>query len=363
MRKPLGALGKRNKGTSITASKMKTIQQDGGPIRVFAAGATFADVADGAVPSKDVIHVPSIIVKSRGNIGFAFYEGPFTHKTEMWSYSIDADSVDQKFVYYYLLTQTNLLQELARSKSVKLPQLTVRDTDTLPIPVPPLEVQREVVRILDAFTGLEAELEAELEARRLQYAHYRNALLTFPEAGGVRRIPMGDIATVGTGSHDTKDAIPDGEYVFYARGRDPLRLSTFDFDEQAVITAGDGVGVGKVFHFADGRYALHQRAYRIVPGAELDVRYLYHYLVTDFPRYLERTSVHASVTSLRRPMFLQYVVAVPPLAEQRRIAGALDRFEALVNSPAEGLPAELLARRQQYEYYRDKLLTFEEVSA
>lgn len=174
---------------------------------------------------------------------------------------------------------------------------------------------------------------------------------------------MGDVATIGTGSHDTKDAVPDGDYVFYARGRDPLRLDSFDFDERAIITAGDGVGVGKVFHFAEGKYALHQRAYRIVPGPELDPRFLYHHLVNDFPRYLERTSVHASVTSLRRPMFLQYLVPVPPLAEQRRISGILDKFETLVNSLTDGLPAELQTRRQQYEYYRDKLLTFEEVAA
>lgn len=233
------------------------------------------------------------------------------------------------------------------------------------IPVPPLEVQREIVRILDQFTALEAELEveleAELEARRRQYEHYRGGLLVFDDE--VARVPLGDIATIGTGSHDTKDAVRDGDYVFYARGREPLRLDSFDFDESAIITAGDGVGVGKVFHFAVGQYALHQRAYRIVPSGGVDARYVYHYLVADFARYLERTSVHASVTSLRRPMFLKYPVHVPPLAEQRRISSILDKFDALVNDLSVGLPAELAARRKQYEYYRDKLLTFEEAAA
>lgn len=164
------------------------MEEAGGPVRVFAAGATFADVAEDAVPADHIVRVPSIIVKSRGHIGFAFYDRPFTHKAEMWSYSIASSDIDKKFVYYYLLTQTQRLQELARTKSVKLPQLTVKDTDELQIPLPPLEVQREIVRVLDTLTALEAELkaelEAELEARRLQYAHYRDALLTFPEAGG-----------------------------------------------------------------------------------------------------------------------------------------------------------------------------------
>lgn len=174
-------------------------------------------------------------------------------------------------------------------------------------------------------------------------------------------MPLGDIATIGTGSHDTKDTVASGKYVFFARGREPFRLDTFDYDEQAIITAGDGVGVGKVFHFTTGKYALHQRAYRIVPHSCVDARFIYHFLVSDFANYLERTSVRASVTSLRRPMFLKYPVPIPPLDEQHRIVSILDKFEALVNDLRVGLPAELAARRKQYEYYRDKLLTFKEL--
>src|SRR5690606_21602991 len=96
---------------------------------------------------------------------------------EMWSYTVTDHRADLKFIYYYLLCQTERLQALAQATSVKLPQLGVADTDRLPIPVPPLEVQREIVRILDTFTALEAELEAELAARRAQFAHYRDELL------------------------------------------------------------------------------------------------------------------------------------------------------------------------------------------
>lgn len=221
------------------------------------------------------------------------------------------------------------------------------------LPVPPIEVQRAIVEVLDTFS--------KLEARKQQYEYYRTTLML--EREGAETALLGDIATVGTGSHDTKDAQENGNYTFYARGRVPLKLDTFDFDEEAIITAGDGVGVGKVFHFARGKYALHQRAYRIVPQPGVDARYIYHYLLADFSRYLERTSVHASVTSLRRPMFLKYSLQLPPLEEQRRIVAILDKFDALVNDLSIGLPAELAARRQQYEYYRDKLLTFKELEA
>jgi len=270
-------------------------------------------------------------------------------------------SLDPKFVSYCFQTSMLNAQKTKYVARAKVKRLSGESLSKLRIPVPPPEIQREIVCILDTFAELEAdlaaELEAELEARRKQYAFYRAELLTFGDH--VPRRLLGDIATIGTGSHDTKDAISDGDYVFYARGRDPLRLNTFDFDERAIITAGDGVGVGKVFHFADGKYALHQRAYRIVPNEGINARYIYHYVATDFARYLERTSVHASVTSLRRPMFVKYPVAVPQLEEQARIADTLDTFDVLVTDLSIGLRAELKERRRQYEYYRDRLLACE----
>ncbi|UGS27808.1 restriction endonuclease subunit S [Microbacterium resistens] len=268
-------------------------------------------------------------------------------------------TVDPRYVSYFFQSERFQEQKVRYITGTKVRRVSGDALAKIRIPVPPPEVQREIVRILDQFTQLEAELEAELEARRRQYEYYRSSLLAFGDE--VDRAFLGDIATIGTGSHDTKDAVADGEYMFYARGREPLRLDSFDFDESAIITAGDGVGVGKVFHFATGQYALHQRAYRIVPNEGVDARYIYHYLVTDFARYLERNSVHASVTSLRRPMFLKYPVPLPPLDEQRRISSDLDKFDALVKDLSVGLPAELEARRKQYEYYRDKLLTFKEV--
>lgn len=267
-------------------------------------------------------------------------------------------NLDPRFVAYFFASERFQEQKGRFVTGTKVRRISSDALSKIRIPVPPLEVQREIVRILDKFTQLEAEIKAELEARRRQYDHYRNGALKFDDA--VERVSLSELAIIGTGSHDTKDAVVDGEYVFYARGREPLRLDSFDFEETAIITAGDGVGVGKVFHFVSGQYALHQRAYRIVPNSRVNARYLYHYLISDFGRYLERTSVHASVTSLRRPMFLKYQIAVPTLERQHQIAAGLDKFDKLVNDPKIGLPAELAARGQQYEYYRDKLLTFEE---
>jgi len=234
----------------------------------------------------------------------------------------------------------------------------------MPVCCPPLEVQREIVRILDQFTTLEAELEAELEARRTQYEHYRNQLLSYESLaarGPVEMVKLGELAHIATGGRNTSDAVENGTYPFYVRSQVPLSLNEYDFDESAVLTAGDGVGVGKVFHHVEGKYALHQRAYRLVPNLELlSSRYLYHVMVSQFGRYLESTVFHSSVTSVRKPMLERFPVAVPPMEEQDRVADVLDRFNALVNDITSGLPAEIAARRAQYEHYRDRLLSFPE---
>lgn len=174
---------------------------------------------------------------------------------------------------------------------------------------------------------------------------------------------MGELATIGTGSRNTNEAVEAGQYPFFVRSQEPLAIDQYEFDEVAVVTAGDGVGVGRVFHFVDGRYALHQRAYRIVVTVNtLLPKFLFHFIRNDFGRYLATISVHASVTSLRKPMFEKYPVPVPPLDEQHRIVAILDKLDSVVNDLSASLPAEIRARRQQYEYYRDKLLTFAEAA-
>lgn len=272
-------------------------------------------------------------------------------------------NVDSDFLFHYLVSQYNNLRAVSSGDGTR-GGLNLKMIREYRVPVPPLEVQREIVRILDQFTTLETELEAELEARRTQYEHYRNHLLSYESLaarGPVEMVKLGELAHIATGGRNTSDAVENGTYPFYVRSQVPLSLNEYDFDESAVLTAGDGVGVGKVFHHVEGKYALHQRAYRLVPNLELlSSRYLYHVMVSQFGRYLESTVFHSSVTSVRKPMLERFPVAVPPMEEQDRVADVLDRFNALVNDITSGLPAEIAARRAQYEHYRDRLLSFPE---
>ena len=150
-------------------------------------------------------------------------------------------------------------------------------------------------------------------------------------------------------------------YPFYVRSQEPLRKNEYEYDETAIITAGDGVGVGKVYHYVEGKYALHQRAYRIhIVSNEVLPKYFFYYFSTKFLPYIEKTMYHGSVPSIRRPMLNAFPVPIPSLDEQERIVSILDRFDKLCNDISEGIPAEIEARQKQYEYYRDKLLTFKE---
>ena len=174
----LGEIAARTKGTPITAAQMKTLNKPNAPVKIFAGGKTVAYFDYTDLPEKDVNTYPSVIVKSRGVIEFEYYDKPFSHKNEMWSYHSNREDVEIKYLYYFLKTQEEKLREKATSMGA-FPQIAIPDTEQLSIPLPPLPIQREIVRILDNFTELTAKLNAELTARKKQYEYYRNLLLTF----------------------------------------------------------------------------------------------------------------------------------------------------------------------------------------
>ena len=268
-------------------------------------------------------------------------------------------SLENRFILHYLLS--NHFQSVVEQQKTgsTISHLTQTLFSRLMIPIPPLEIQREIVRILDNFTNLTSELTSELTARGIQYSYYRNKLLTFH--ANTKIVQLADIADIGTGSSNTNEAVEDGKYPFFVRSQEPLRKNDYEYDETAIITAGDGVGVGKVYHYIEGKYALHQRAYRIhINTPEVMSKYYFHYMKAKFLPYIQKTMFQGSVASIRRPMLNAFPVPVPPLDVQKRIVNVLDNFEKICSDLNIGLPAEIEARQKQYEYYRDKLLTFAE---
>ena len=230
----------------------------------------------------------TITVAQYGTAGYIDWQ-----KTAFWAndvcYSVIPDNcILNRYLYHALLNQQTLLYTM-RTDAVP-PCLPLDRFQSITIPLPPLAVQQEIVRILDSFTELTAELNeklaAELTARRKQYEHYRDELLSSNAPRWEKKViqrRLSEVADISTGSSNTDDAIENGLYPFYVRSQEPLAKNEYEFDEEAIITAGDGVGVGKVFHYVKGKFALHQRAYRIHPTADtLNGRFLYHYFIAKF---------------------------------------------------------------------------------
>lgn len=310
---------------------------------------------------------PSITISVRGTIGWcALRKEPFYPIVRL-IYVTPNNEILIDFLKYVIDTIKFKVPKTG------IPQLTIPMVSKYKIPVPPLEVQREIVRILDNFTFLTTELAA----RQKQYEYYRDLLLTFKSnestilnertnelelSGAIRWMKLGDIADIGTGNGNTNEGLDTGKYPFFVRSQDIKYKNEYDFDETAIITSGDGVGVGKIFHFVSGKYALHQRAYRVhITSDNVLPKYFFYYFKNSFLTYISKASFHSSVTSIRRPMMINFPVPVPPLVVQQRIVDILDRFDTLCNDISSGLPAEIEMGQKQYEYYRDKLLSFKEL--
>ena len=259
----------------------------------------------------------------------------------------------------------------------------------MPVCCPPLNVQREIVRILDQFTTLEAELEAELEARQAQYEHYRNHLLSYESLaarGPVSWIPLREFGVWsggGTPSKSRADYWDEGNIPWIT----PKDMRSSKIQNSMMNITDRAVRESNVKLIEAPSIALVVRSsilQHTFPVARIDVdatfnqdmktlvvdsdrferRYIYYALLANGQEILRQTSKQGgSVNSLVVPRLMDFEIPVPALDEQQHIADLLDRFDVLVNDITSGLPAEIAARRAQYEHYRDRLLSFPEKAA
>ena len=280
---------------------------------------------------------------------------------------VRSKTVDSVFLSYFLRTEDFALKKRKYSQGAKVVELSAANLSKIDIPVPPLEVQREIVRILDQFTTLEAELEAELEARRTQYEHYRNHLLSYESLaarGPVEMVKLGDMLEMRAGNSISSKYIferSDSEHIYPCYGANGVRgyVRSMTHEHDASIIGRQGALCGNVT-YADGPFFATEHAVVVSPRVELSQRWLYHALiVANLSQYATKSAQPG--LSVRRVAEVE--IPVPRLSEQYRIADLLDGFDALVNDITSGLPAEIASRRAQYEHYRDRLLSFPEKKA
>ncbi|WP_402843648.1 restriction endonuclease subunit S [Microbacterium sp. GXS0129] len=278
--------------------------------------------------------------------------------------------LEPKYVSYFFQSTSFQDQKRRYISGTKVRRVSGDSLAKIRIPVPPLEVQREIVRILDQFTQLEAELEAELEARRRQYEHYKDVLLTFPEE--TQWGCVGDVCRVFGGApfkSEYFNDLGDGLPVVRIRDINSGFSGTFysgPFDEKYLVHNGDVLigmdGDFKTVRWAHGDAVLNQRVSRLQDfDDENDPSFIF-YLVRDAIKRIQDATQASTVKHLSTKQIAGIRIPLLPLDEQRERSAVLDDFDALVNDLSIGLPAELAARRKQYEHYRDKLLTFKEAA-
>lgn len=286
----------------------------------------------------------------------------------------------------YLLKEQTFQNKVKKIMGLgSIPTISQKDFSKLTIPVPPLPVQEEIVRVLDAFTALEAELEAELEARKRQYEYYRNKLLTFDEnttGGGIDWEILSEVFDIKNGytpSKANKEFWKNGTIPWFRM--EDIRENGRILNDSIQHITPQAVKGGKLFPANSiivattatiGEHALitvdslaNQRftclSKKVNRYNELDMKFFYYYMFVIDEWCKNNTNV-SGFASVDMNKFKKLMIPIPPIEEQERIVAILDKFDSLVNDISEGLPAELTARRQQYEYYRNKLLTFEEAA-
>ena len=282
----------------------------------------------------------------------------------IWKLKFDERVVDKQYLYHYLKMDTdNISKSLTNST---MPHVSMTSMNKRIVVLPPLEVQREIVRILDNFTELTAELTAELiaelTARKTQYAYYRDKLLQYKMP--TKEYEVGEICEVSAGGdvpkeHFSKEKLEQYKVPIISNGCGINALYGYTdvarVDKPAVTVAARGtIGYAE---YRDYPYFPIIRLITLIPrdDKQLNAKYLYYSL--EGRHYKVPTS---GIPQLTVPVIKKEKVSVPPLDVQNRIVNVLDNFEKICSDLNIGLPAEIEARQKQYEYYRDKLLTFAE---
>ncbi|MDQ4145188.1 MAG: restriction endonuclease subunit S [Actinomycetota bacterium] len=288
-----------------------------------------------------------------------------------------------RFLYFLLASERFIAYSVRHSKGGKMPRGDKASILKYRVPVPPVAVQQEVVRVLDLFQALDAELRAEREARQIQFDYYRDSLFSFDDEKAVPRRPMSQVGSFTRGKRITKaDVVPDGLasihygeiYTGYGvSANQPLSRVRPDMASRLrfartgdVIIAGVGETVDEVAKavawLGEEDVAFHDDCWAF--RSPLNPKFVSYYLQTrrfhaEKRKYVNRAKVNRiSGTGLGK-----VTIPVPSREEQDRIVAILDKFDALMNDPSVGLPAEISLRRAQYEHYRDYLMTFSENAA
>ena len=315
-------------------------------------------ITENAIRGKGLFKANSIILATTATIGeHALLTVDALANQRLTNIQIKTKYEDRllsKFLFYYMFVIDEWCKQntnISGFASVDMQKLK-----SLLIPLPPLEVQEEIVSVLDHFSQLQSELEEELLMREKQFEYYRELLLT--PKNDWKECKLGDFLNPLRGKRLTKKQLDDSNiYPVYHGGLEPIGYydkSNREKDTVMIINVGASAGtVGysdKDFWSSDGCFCLSK-------NNDLNTRFVYFYLQLNEKSIKSKVRV-AGIPTLDSSAIMNIDFSFPPIDEQKRIVGILDKFDKLINDKNEGLQKEIELRKKQYEYYRNKLLTF-----
>ncbi len=350
------------------------------PTPVLTAGKTFIL---GYTNEKDNIYQASksspVIIFDDFTAATQWVDFPFKVKSSAMKILLPKNpTINIRFIFFYMQTiPYNISGEHTRQWISRYSQMT--------IPIPPLEIQQEIVKILDAFTELNTELNTELKARKKQYQYYQNMLLDFKDANqshkdakmsaktypkrlqtllqtlapkGVEFRKLGEVCEIIRGKRVTKKEILDkGKYPVVSGGIGFMGyLNEYNREENTITIAQ--YGTAGFVNWQNQKFWANDVCFSVIPKETLINRYLY-YVLTNMQNYLYSISNRSTIPySISSNNIMQITIPIPPLEIQQEIVKILDQFLGLTTDLLAGIPAEIEARKKQYEYYREKLLSF-----
>ena len=311
-----------------------------------------------------------------GTPNIKYHKGKFVTGDNRIATSADTNILNNKYLYYWMCSKIKEIESFYRGSGIKHPNM--KSVLDMTIAVPPLEVQDEIVHILDDFTLLSAELSAELKARQKQYEFYKDKI--WENVRNYKPEKMSNLCEIGDGLHGTP-IYSEGTALWFINGNNldngKITISSntkevsqesynkhfIDMKNDSILLSINGT-IGKTAYYNGEKVILGKSVayFNIIDTTRIMKEYLYFYFQSqDAMNYYECSKTGSTIKNLGLKALRDMNIPLPSIEKQKKIVDVLIRFDKLCNDISEGLPAEIEARQKQYEYYRDKLLTFKEL--
>ncbi|WP_330463665.1 restriction endonuclease subunit S [Metamycoplasma gateae] len=324
----------------------------------------------------------TITIAQYGMAGFVNYQTKrFWANDVCYCLKPKEEIILNKYLYYFLKGNQHKIYNISNRNAIPF-SIEKEKILQMSISIPSLEKQKEIVNILDKFTELETELETELDLRNLQYDYYLNSLLDFSNNEmllknimnlnskekldtNVKRISLSEIFVISRGKIYSKEYIKDnpGKYPVYSSqtANDGIlgKINTYDYDGEYITWTTDGQYAGTVF-YRNNKFSITNICGILKPknSKVMSIKYLSYLLKITFPKYVNRSTSNYKLMS---NVVENIRISIPSLEIQNKIANILDKLETYTKDIKTGLPLEIKQRKEQFDYYHEMLLTFDDI--